>query len=59
MDVSVGGALAAVGVPVAAGGALHDLWKEPIAQVAPILPYVLLVLTLIVRPTGRLGTRAT
>jgi len=59
MDVSVGGALAAVGVPVASGGALHDLWKVTIAQVAPILPYVLLVLTLIVRPTGLFGTRET
>jgi len=59
MDVSVGGALAAVGVPVASGGALHDLWKVTIAQVAPILPYVLLVLMLIVRPTGLFGTRET
>src|SRR5437016_2542354 len=59
MDVSVGGALAAVGVPVASGGALHDLWKVTIAQVAPILPYMLLVLTLIVRPTGLFGTRET
>jgi branched-chain amino acid transport system permease protein len=59
MDVSVGGALAAVGVPAASGGALHDLWKVTIAQVAPILPYVLLVLTLIVRPTGLFGTRET
>jgi branched-chain amino acid transport system permease protein len=59
MDVSVGGALAAVGVPVGSGGVLHDLWKVTIAQVAPILPYVLLVLTLIVRPTGLFGTRET
>ena len=59
MDVSVGGTLAAVGVPVASGGALHDLWKVTIAQVAPILPYVLLVLMLIVRPTGLFGTRET
>jgi branched-chain amino acid transport system permease protein len=59
MDVSVGGALAVVGVPAASGGALHDLWKVTIAQVAPILPYVLLVLMLIVRPTGLFGTRET
>jgi len=59
MDVSVGGALAAVGVRVGSGGALNDLWKVTIAQVAPILPYVLLVLTLIVRPTGLFGTRET
>src|SRR5216117_2538356 len=59
MDVSVGGALAAVGVHVNPGSALHDLWKVTIAQVAPILPYVLLVLMLIVRPTGLFGTRET
>ena len=59
MDVSVGGTLAAVGVHVTGGGVLHDLWKVTIAQVAPILPYVLLVLTLILRPTGLFGTRET
>jgi len=30
-----------------------------VAQIAPILPYVLLVLILILRPTGLLGTRET
>jgi branched-chain amino acid transport system permease protein len=59
MDVSVGGALGALGVHVRTGGALHDLWKVTIAQIAPILPYVLLVATLIVRPTGLFGTRET
>src|SRR5689334_10289352 len=59
MDVSVAGMLAAVGVRVSAGGALNDLWKITIAQIAPILPYVLLVLTLILRPTGLFGTRET
>jgi branched-chain amino acid transport system permease protein len=59
MDVSVGGALATVGLHVNKAGALHDLWRVTIAQVAPILPYVLLVLTLILRPTGIFGTRET
>ncbi|HEY3099864.1 MAG TPA: branched-chain amino acid ABC transporter permease [Methylomirabilota bacterium] len=59
VNVSVGGALAALGVPVQTGGALHDLWKVTVAQIAPILPYVLLVATLIVRPTGLFGTRET
>jgi branched-chain amino acid transport system permease protein len=30
-----------------------------VAQVAPILPYLLLVLVLIMRPTGLFGTRET
>jgi len=59
MDVSVGGALTAVGVHVDTSGALHDLWKVTVAQIAPILPYVLLVAMLILRPTGLFGTRET
>lgn len=35
----------------------YALWKLKISQVAPILPYVLLILILIFRPKGLLGTR--
>jgi branched-chain amino acid transport system permease protein len=59
LNLSVGTVAAAVGVPVATLPALHDLWRITVAQVAPILPYVLLVLILVVRPTGLLGTRET
>ncbi|MGO8797711.1 MAG: branched-chain amino acid ABC transporter permease [Roseiarcus sp.] len=38
---------------------LGDLWQVTIAQLAPIIPYILLVLILIVRPTGLMGTRET
>jgi len=38
---------------------LSDIWNVTIAQIAPILPYVLLVLILIVRPLGLMGTRET
>jgi branched-chain amino acid transport system permease protein len=59
LDVSLNSALAAVGLRMSAGGLLHDLWKVTVAQVAPIMPYLLLVLILIVRPTGLFGTRET
>jgi branched-chain amino acid transport system permease protein len=59
LNLSVGTVAASVGVPVATLPALHDLWRITVAQVAPILPYVLLVLILIVRPTGLFGTRET
>ncbi len=59
LDVSLNSALAAVGLRVDAGGMLHDLWRVTVAQVAPIMPYLLLVLILIVRPTGFFGTRET
>jgi branched-chain amino acid transport system permease protein len=36
---------------------LGDLWQVTIAQLAPVLPYLLLVLMLILRPTGLMGTR--
>jgi branched-chain amino acid transport system permease protein len=38
---------------------LADLWSVTVAQIAPVLPYLLLVLVLIFRPTGFLGTRET
>jgi branched-chain amino acid transport system permease protein len=59
LDVSLNSALASVGLRVDATSMLHDLWKVTVAQVAPIMPYLLLVLVLIVRPTGFFGTRET
>jgi branched-chain amino acid transport system permease protein len=38
---------------------LGDLWQITVAELAPVIPYVLLVLMLIVRPTGLMGTRET
>jgi branched-chain amino acid transport system permease protein len=38
---------------------LRDIWSVTVAQVAPILPYLLLVLVLILKPTGLMGTRET
>ena len=43
------------------GNAFHafgyPLWKLKVSQIAPIMPYMLLVLILIFRPKGLLGTR--
>jgi branched-chain amino acid transport system permease protein len=41
------------------GTILDDLWNVTVAQTAPILPFVLLVLVLIIKPTGLWGTRET
>jgi branched-chain amino acid transport system permease protein len=38
---------------------LADIWRVTIAQIAPIMPYILLVLVLIFRPRGLMGTRDT
>ncbi len=40
-----------------AASAFGDLGTVTVAQVAPIIPYMLLVLVLIVKPTGLFGTR--
>ena len=36
---------------------LFNIWKLKISQIAPVLPYLLLVLVLIFRPKGLMGTR--
>ena len=43
----------------APGSILGDLWSVTVAQIAPIVPYFLLVLVLIFKPTGLWGTRET
>jgi branched-chain amino acid transport system permease protein len=48
-----------LGVTVDPGPLLADIWDVTVAQVAPVIPYLLLVIMLIVRPTGLLGTRDT
>jgi len=40
-------------------GLLTDIWQVTVAQIAPIIPYLLLVMILILRPSGLLGTRET
>jgi branched-chain amino acid transport system permease protein len=57
MDVSVVSALQNVGVMLSEQTPGYALWKLKVSQVAPILPYLFLVLMLIFRPKGLLGTR--
>jgi branched-chain amino acid transport system permease protein len=54
IDLSLGDALRAIGLAGTGGGTLTSL---TISQIAPILPYLFLVLILIFRPKGLLGTR--
>jgi len=49
----------ALGIGAPGASALREVWAVKLSQAAPILPYVLLVLMLIVRPRGLLGTRET
>ena len=47
----------AFGMVITPDTPLFSLWKLTIAQTAPILPYLFLVLILIFRPRGLMGTR--
>jgi branched-chain amino acid transport system permease protein len=49
--------LAALGMDLAPDATLYPVFKLTMSQVAPVLPYLLLVVILIVRPKGLLGTR--
>ena len=57
IDQSLATMLAAVGVQVTSDTFGAPLLQLTLAQVAPILPYLFLVLILIFRPKGLLGTR--
>jgi branched-chain amino acid transport system permease protein len=57
VDRSLADAASAFGWRVSSDSAAYPLMKLTLAQVAPILPYLLLVLILIFRPRGLFGTR--
>jgi branched-chain amino acid transport system permease protein len=57
IDSSLMGAAGSVGLDITDKTFGYALWKLKISQIAPILPYVFLVLILIFRPKGLLGTR--
>ena len=57
IDSSLMGAAASAGMNVTPETFGYALWKLKISQVAPILPYLFMVLILIFRPKGLLGTR--
>jgi branched-chain amino acid transport system permease protein len=57
VDASLMGAVQTVGVNITPQDFGYPLWKLKISQIAPILPYLFLVLILIFRPKGLLGTR--
>ncbi len=56
-DSSLLGAAASAGFNITPQTFGYALWKLKISQIAPILPYMFLVLMLIFRPKGLLGTR--
>src|SRR3954471_16259998 len=57
VDSSLMGAASSIGLDITPANFGYALWKLKISQIAPILPYVFLVLMLVFRPKGLLGTR--
>jgi branched-chain amino acid transport system permease protein len=57
VDASLMGAARTIGLDLTPQTFGYPLWKLKISQIAPILPYLFLVLILIFRPRGLLGTR--
>jgi len=59
LDYSLLDFLRQFGVSVLRGSPFYEICSIKIAQAAPLLPYLLLVLMLILRPRGLMGTRET
>lgn len=59
MDHSLASLATRFGVTVTRDTPGHDVLMLTVAQVAPLLPYVLLIVILILRPRGLMGTRET
>ena len=57
IDLSLSDLWFALGLPVLASAATSPWMTMTLAQAAPILPYLILVLMLMVRPRGLMGTR--
>jgi len=57
LDFSMLSLLGAVGVSVSEESNWYGLWSITLSQTAPVLPYLLMVLMLIIRPRGLMGTR--
>ncbi len=56
-DVGMPDLLAWLGVEFPRDHVLRDRWRLNLPQVAPVLPFLLLVLVLIFRPSGLFGKR--
>jgi branched-chain amino acid transport system permease protein len=57
IDVSVVSVMSAIGIKVTSETFFYSVWSLKISQIAPVLPYLLMVLMLILRPKGLMGSR--
>jgi len=59
IDYSLADLFRGIGVPAPSASILREVYSVKLSQAAPIIPYLLLVLMLVVRPRGLMGTRDT
>jgi len=57
IDVSVSDFLDLIGVSFGPDHFMSDLWTMSLPAIAPLIPYLMLILILIFRPTGLFGSR--
>jgi branched-chain amino acid transport system permease protein len=59
LDVSFADLLARLGLPVTSATPLAEFLTIPLPRVGALLPYLMLILVLLVKPRGLMGTRDT
>jgi len=59
LDVSFADLLARVGVTVSPTTPLAEILTIPLPRVGALLPYLMLILVLLIKPRGLMGTRDT
>lgn len=59
VDGSVAGLLQRLGLQLGPQVPFHELLTLPLSRIAPLLPYLLMVAMLVLRPRGLMGTRET
>ncbi len=59
LNLSLADLFASLGLEITREAFMADLWFLELSRIGPILPYLLLVLMLIFRPRGLMGTRET
>jgi branched-chain amino acid transport system permease protein len=57
LDYSLADLLARFGLAVSSATPFHEVLTVPISRIGALLPYILLVLILVFRPRGLMGTR--
>jgi branched-chain amino acid transport system permease protein len=59
IDWSLGDALSPIGIALSSDTLLGELLTVPMARIGPLLPFLMMILILLFRPRGLMGTRDT